>query len=60
MDDSLIYLETLADASRLLHEARKRDRHYGNGELGRVEEDFETELVRAEDYLEEVKRNADI
>ena len=48
MDQTLEILKTLTDAAR---------RHWeGDGN----EDDFEVELVRAEDYLEEVERNANL
>jgi hypothetical protein len=48
MDKTLEVLESLADAARAFWE---RDGQ---------EDYFEIELVRAEDYLEEVKKNADL
>ena len=56
MDSKTIieHLKSLAEAGRAFWE--------GGAMIdgGSVEDHFETELVRAEDFLEEVKRNADL
>ncbi len=49
------HLRSLTDSARTFYEDSCK---YGIG--GRTQEDFETELIRAEDFLEEVERNADL
>lgn len=49
------HLESLTEAARKFYEDSKK---YGIG--GKTEEDFETELVRAEDFLEGVVGDADL
>ena len=49
------HLRSLANAAREFYEDSLK---YGIG--GKTEEYFETELIRAEDFLEEVVGNADL
>jgi hypothetical protein len=53
MKKTLEHLETLAEAARAYWES-------SDCADDQAEDYFETELVRAEDYLEEVKRDANI
>lgn len=63
MEKAVEIIRSLTEASRNFREGGANCTWMVNGNfsprLETLEEHFETELVRAEDYLEEVKRNAD-
>ena len=57
MDKTIKHLETLADVVRIYWDNVLGGEFFEPGSLAI---DLETELVRAEDFLEEAKRNANI